>query len=90
MCRLVKDGVPVIHIKSPKQYTYIDAGEAPKVTINATLNDDYGIANSTIMATVAKGRGEGVKFKEYKLNFTQGFDAHKAQYDVQKLINLPP
>jgi hypothetical protein len=42
-----------------------------------------------IMATVAKGKGESVKFKEYKLNFTQGFGAHKAQYDVQKMINLP-
>jgi hypothetical protein len=87
--QVVKDGVPVIHIKLPKQYTYIDAGEAPKVTINATLNDDYGIANSTIVATVAKGRGEGVKFKEYKLNFSQGFDMHRAQYNVQKLIDLP-
>ncbi|MES2268317.1 MAG: hypothetical protein V4520_16260 [Bacteroidota bacterium] len=87
--QVVKDGAPVIHIKSPKQYTYIDAGEAPRVTINATVNDDYGVAASTIMATVAKGRGEGVKFKEYKLNFTQGFDAHKPQYNLQKLINLP-
>ena len=85
----LKDNVPVIHVKTPKQYTYIDAGEAPKVTINATLNDDFGIGDAVIMGTVAKGKGEGVKFKEYKLNFTQGFGAHKAQYDVQKLIQLP-
>ncbi|RYU86835.1 hypothetical protein EWM62_16925 [Mucilaginibacter terrigena] len=87
--QVVKDTAPVIRIKSPKQYTYIDAGEAPKVTIGAVLNDDYGIANATIMATVAKGRGEGVKFKEYKLSFPQGFDTRKPLYDVQKLINLP-
>jgi hypothetical protein len=87
--QVIKDNVPVIHIKTPKQYTYIDAGEAPKVTINATLNDDYGIGDAVIMATVAKGKGEGVKFKEYKLNFTQGFGAHNMQYDVQKLIQLP-
>ncbi|MFD0763636.1 hypothetical protein ACFQZI_02140 [Mucilaginibacter lutimaris] len=87
--QVVKDGAPVIHIKSPKQYTYIDAGEAPKVSINATVNDDYGVAASTIIATVAKGRGEGVKFKEYKLSFSEGFDAHKPQYNLQKLINLP-
>jgi hypothetical protein len=87
--QVVKDNPPVIHIKTPKQYTYIDAGEAPKVTINATLNDDYGINDATIMATVAKGKGEGVKFKEYKLSFSQGFVKHNAQYDVQKLIQLP-
>ncbi|MBD1386012.1 hypothetical protein IDJ75_12030 [Mucilaginibacter rigui] len=87
--QVVKDSPPVIHIKTPKQYTYIDAGEAPKVTINAALNDDYGVADAVIIATVAKGKGEGVKFKEYKLNFAQGFGAHNAQYDVQKLIQLP-
>jgi len=87
--QVVKDSPPVIHIKMPKQYTYIDAGEAPRVTINATLNDDYGVADAVIIATVAKGKGEGVKFKEYKLNFAQGFGAHNAQYDVQKLIQLP-
>jgi hypothetical protein len=68
----------VIHVKAPKQYTYIDAGEAQKVNINASLNDDYGIANALIVATVAKGKGEGVKFKEYKLNFSTAFGAHKS------------
>lgn len=87
--QVVRDGAPVIHIKSPKPYTYIDAGEAPRVTINATLNDDYGITSSTIIATVAKGRGEGVKFKEYKLNFANSFDAHNKEYNLQKVIDLP-
>jgi hypothetical protein len=87
--QVVKDAPPVIHIKTPKPYTHIDAGEAPRVNISATLNDDYGINDAVIMATVAKGKGESVKFKEYKLSFTQGFGAHNAAYDVQKLIQLP-
>jgi hypothetical protein len=87
--QVIKDGPPVIHVRAPKQYTYIDAGEAQKVNINASLNDDYGIANALIVATVAKGKGEGVKFKEYKLNFSTAFGGHSPQYDVQKLINLP-
>lgn len=87
--QVVKDNPPVIHIKTPKQYTYIDAGEAPRVTINATLSDNYGIGDALIVATVAKGKGEGVKFKEYKINFAQNFGSHKAYYDVQKLIQLP-
>jgi hypothetical protein len=87
--QVVKDAPPVIHIRSPKQNTYIDAGEAPKVTINAGLNDDYGIAGAQIMATVAKGRGEGVKFKEYKLIFPGNFNGHNAAYNLQKLVDLP-
>jgi hypothetical protein len=87
--QVLKDGPPVIRIKSPKQYTHIDAGEVPKVSLSATLNDDYGIADALIYATVAKGSGEAVKFKEYKMNFNTSFKQHNRQYDVQKLFDLP-
>ncbi|TFF37999.1 DUF4175 family protein [Mucilaginibacter psychrotolerans] len=86
--QVIKDAPPVIQVKTPKPYTYIDAGEAQRVTIDAALTDDYGIANAQIMATVAKGRGEGVKFKEYKLNFNTVFTG-QPQYDAQKLVDLP-
>ncbi|OOQ59168.1 DUF4175 family protein [Mucilaginibacter pedocola] len=86
--QVIKDAPPVVHVKSPKPYTYIDAGEVPQVNINASLTDDYGISAATIMATVAKGRGEGVKFKEYKLAFNTAFSG-QPHYDAQKLVNLP-
>jgi hypothetical protein len=86
---VIKDAPPVIKISTPKQYTHIDAGEAPKVTINASVNDDYGISNAIINATVAKGSGEAVKFKEYKINFNEAFGAHSRQYNLQKLVDLP-
>jgi hypothetical protein len=87
--QVIKDNPPVIHIKAPQQYTYIDAGEARKVTINATVDDDYGISNAFIYATVAKGSGEAVKFKEQKIDFAASFNSHNRHYDLQKLINLP-
>ncbi len=87
--QVITDQPPVIRIKTPRQYTYIDAGEAQKVNINTAVNDDYGISNAIIFATVAKGSGEAVKFKEYKLDFSASFAAHQQQYDLQKLINLP-
>ncbi|MDB5135601.1 MAG: hypothetical protein JWP37_2204 [Mucilaginibacter sp.] len=87
--QVIKDNPPVIHIKTPSQYTYIDAGEAPKVSISAAVDDDYGISNAFIYATVAKGSGEAVKFKEQKIDFTTTFDGHDRHYDLQKLINLP-
>jgi len=85
----IKDNLPVIQVKSPKQYTYIDAGEIPKVTLTSTVSDDYGIANAMVYATVAKGSGEAVKFKEYKLDFGTSFQGHNKQYDLQKLFDLP-
>ena len=87
--QVIKDGLPVIHIKTPKQYTHIDAGETPKVNLTVTLNDDYGITDAQIFATVAKGSGESVRFKEYKMDFGTSYQAHNRQYVVQKLFDLP-
>jgi hypothetical protein len=86
---VIKDSPPVIQIKKPGQYTYIDAGEAQQVNIDATVNDDYGISNVMIIATVAKGSGEAVKFKEFKIAFSAAFNEHRPQYNLQKLVNLP-
>lgn len=85
----IKDNPPVIHIKTPQQYTYIDAGEAPRVTINAILDDDYGISTAFIYTTVAKGSGEAVKFKEQKVDFGTSFNSQNPHYDLQKTITLP-
>ncbi|WP_184547419.1 DUF4175 family protein [Mucilaginibacter sp. FT3.2] len=87
--QIVPDQPPVIRIKSPKQYTYIDAGEAQRVNIDAAINDDYGVSDALIFATVAKGSGEAVKFKEYKLDFGASFNSHQPQYNLQKLVSLP-
>lgn len=87
--QVIKDNPPVIHIKTPHQYTYIDAGEVPKVTISAAVDDDYGISNAFIYATVAKGSGEAVKFKEQKIDFIASFSGKSPHYNLQKLISLP-
>lgn len=85
---IIKDMPPVIRIKTPKQYTYIDAGESTKVPLSVILNDDYGITDALIYATIAKGSGEAVKFKEQKINFSQSFASHQKEYQLQKVIDL--
>jgi hypothetical protein len=86
---IIKDNAPLISIKSPKQYTYIDAGEAPKVSLTTMLTDDYGISNALIYATVAKGSGEAVKFKEYRISFGGSFANNDTHYTLQHLFDLP-
>jgi hypothetical protein len=85
----IKDNAPQVHIKTPKQYTYIDAGEKPQVNLTTTITDDYGVNDALIYATVAKGSGEGVKFKEYKIPFGESFQSHSTQYNLQHLFELP-
>ncbi|PWK78433.1 hypothetical protein LX99_02277 [Mucilaginibacter oryzae] len=87
--QIIHDLPPVIHIQAPQPYTYIDAGEAQQVNIRAGINDDYGIADAMIFATVAKGSGEAVKFKDYKLDAGLSFGSRLPHYDLQKLIKLP-
>ncbi|MGY3212650.1 DUF4175 family protein [Mucilaginibacter sp. HD30] len=86
---IIKDNAPLVSIKSPKQYTFIDAGEALKVTLKTTLTDDYGINKAFIYATVAKGSGEAVKFKAYKISFGESFYDHNKHYTLQHLFDLP-
>lgn len=87
--QVIMDNPPVIHIKTPQQYTFIDAGEAPRVNIDAVLDDDYGISNAFVYTTLAKGSGEAVKFKEQKIDFGTSLGGQNPHYDLQKTINLP-
>lgn len=85
---VIKDQPPVIQIKTPKQYTYIDAGEKLQVALDAIVTDDYGISDAAIFATIAKGSGEAVKFKEQKINFPLSFSGNESKYNLKKTIDL--
>jgi hypothetical protein len=85
----IKDTPPLIYIKTPKPETYIDAGEAQKVNLITTITDDHGVNDALIYVTVAKGSGEGVKFKEYKIPFDLPLQQYHTQYDLQHLFDLP-
>ena len=85
---VIKDSPPVIRIKTPQQYTYIDAGESRKFSLSAVVNDDYGIINAFIHATIARGSGEAVKFKDQQIDFGTSFGGHNREYDLQKILDL--
>ena len=87
--QVIKDLPPVIQIKAPRQYTYIDAGEKPQVNVEAIVNDDYGVNDAMIYATIAKGSGEAVKFKEQTINFGADFSKKLRSYNLRKTIDLP-
>jgi len=55
---VIQDEPPHIVIRTPKSYTVIDFGESQKVPLVVRLQDDYGIADATIVATIASGSGE--------------------------------
>lgn len=84
---IIKDEAPLIRISSPKQYSTIDYGEPQRTNLQVQVNDDYGVNEVYISATISSGQGEGVKFKEQSIRFSDKISGDK-EYKLQKTIDL--
>ena len=67
---VIKDQPPKIEIKNLQQFTRLKYHDLQPFDLRAALTDDYGLTEALIVATVSKGSGEAVKFREEKLRFT--------------------
>ncbi|CAN5823480.1 DUF4175 domain-containing protein [soil metagenome] len=83
---IIPDEAPVVQISKPPPYTEIRFGDPQRVTLQAQLSDDYGLRDANLIATVAKGSGEAVKFREEKISI--GFSGPKRKHSVQKTLDL--
>ena len=84
----IPDNTPEIEILGLEQYTYFDFLDTKKIQLQSTITDDYGIDEAYIIATVSKGSGESVKFREEKLNFNEAIQKGKRNLNVTKNIDL--
>lgn len=84
---IIKDQPSVIRIISPDQYSTIDFGEPQRTYLKVSITDDYGVNAAYISATISSGKGEGVKFREQRLNFTESING-ASRYNLQKTIDL--
>lgn len=84
---ILPDLVPKIAVKSPKAVTVIDYGEPPIVDIAATISDDYALQDAAIVATIASGSGEAVKFKEMLIP-AAGFKPGLSAYELRQRLSL--
>lgn len=66
---VVPDAEPVITVVKPEQRTVIRPGDAPAADLEALAKDDYAVTRVRIVATVSKGTGESIKFREDTLRF---------------------
>ncbi|GAB3541499.1 DUF4175 domain-containing protein [Pontibacter brevis] len=83
---IIPDEAPAIQVQQPKQYTEILFGEPQRVSLQAQLSDDYGIREANMIATVAKGTGEAVKFREEKISL--GLSGTRRSFTVNKTLDL--
>lgn len=63
------DQVPVVAIKDLPQFTRLKWGQRNTIEVVSDVRDDYGLTDAHVIATVSKGSGESVKFREEKLTF---------------------
>jgi len=84
---VIKDQPAVIRMISPAQYSSIDIGEPKKTLLNVQIIDDYGIIDAFISATISRGNGEGVQFKDQKISLAASFGGGR-QYQFRKTLDL--
>ncbi|WP_157540988.1 hypothetical protein [Hymenobacter aerophilus] len=85
---VVPDQAPVIRLIHPKAYTLVEFGQPPRVAIEARLTDDYGLSRARLVATVAQGQGEAVKFREVVTELSTGLGNQPATATLRPVLNL--
>ncbi len=85
---VIPDEAPSIVVQTPKQYTEILFGDPQRVQLRATLRDDYGLRSADLVATVAKGEGEAVKFREQRIPLNLSFNGQPKERQLVQTLNL--
>jgi hypothetical protein len=63
------DEPPGVQVRELAQFTRLKWDEEKFIDVPVNLQDDYGLTEGYIIATVSKGSGESVKFREERLPF---------------------
>ncbi len=85
---LQKDMAPEIGISNLAQFNTFDYSEKQELRFTATVRDDFGVSDVAIIATVSKGSGESVKFREERLRFDDAISKGAKKMVLQKRLDL--
>lgn len=85
---IIPDAPPTVNVTAPAQHTEIPFGQPTSVPVLVSVGDDYGIREAFMVATVAKGSGEAVKFREEKISFNAWFKPFQKKASLRKLLDL--
>ncbi|GAB5553865.1 MAG: DUF4175 family protein [Saprospiraceae bacterium] len=85
---VTKDEAPVVTLTGIDPFTSFDFDEDKFVQFNSLITDDYGVSEAHIIATVSKGSGEAVKFREEQLSFDEPVVKGSKNMNLSKRIDL--
>ncbi len=86
---VIKDLPPAIVMIHPEPRTEIDADQPTPVRLEAIIDDDYGVQHVELVATLARGSGEGVKFRESNLALDQIQKDSRRHWRANMRLDLP-
>lgn len=84
----VKDSPPLVEVDGLDQYSYFEYDKAKQILLDAKMTDDFGLEDAYIVATVSKGSGESVKFREETIRFDDIFSKGSKKLDLRKQLDL--
>ncbi len=85
---MVADAEPKVSIKNIPQFQDFEWTDKIQVPVLSEIVDDYGLTDAYIIATVTKGSGESVKFREEKLSFDRPSSISGKRIEAQRLLGL--
>ncbi len=85
---MFEDEGPKVEVQKLKQFTSFDFNEDKIIDFETLISDDYGITDAYIIATVSKGEGESVKFREERLQFENTVRKGGKNQKLSKYIDL--
>ena len=84
----VYDNEPLVVVLNVDQFTSFEPQEDKTIRFDTQITDDYGIGDAFIVATVSRGSGESVKFREEKIPFDSAIAKGEQQQSLAQRLNL--
>lgn len=82
------DAPPKIEVGDLPQYSYFDPRDQKIIGLRPRIGDDYGVTDAYIVATVSKGSGESVKFREEVIRFEGSFPVGAKGMELDRPLDL--
>ncbi|MEQ8926298.1 MAG: DUF4175 family protein [Fulvivirga sp.] len=82
------DKEPEVAIEKLDRFTILEIDDPWKLQFTSKMLDDYGLDSTAIVATVSKGSGEAVKFREERMTFDKPLKTGSKSQTLTKSIDI--
>jgi len=85
---IILDAAPKVEITNLNQFTKVNIGDSKMINVISHISDDYNLTHAIIVATVSKGSGESLKFREEQLRFDKPAKISGKKVQAERLLDL--